>query len=187
MLLDVGAALPLRPDEPPTQDDHAAFPSAQEGRITPDRWTLQMRATATGRVEATALLERLKMTRRRKAKLAAKTGKVMIEHPRVRHATTAVAVPVAKRRLRKRGRQAARQLDRYGAVARTAGGAIAERGPGAAQALGLYEPPAPKRTAPRVAAGIVIGAALAYFLDPVSGRARRAKLNGSSPEPDTTG
>lgn len=120
------------------------------------------------------------MTRRRKAKLAAKTGKILVDHPTVRHAATSVAVPVAKRRLRRRARRASRQLEHYGAVARTASNAVVEHAPTAAKALGLYEPPKPKRTGPRVGVGIIIGAACMYFLDPKSGPGRRAKLTGAA-------
>src|SRR5271156_5982139 len=118
------------------------------------------------------------MTRRKKAKLAAKATKVMIDHPTVRHAATSVAVPVAKRRIKARGRKANRQIEHYGEVARTAGNALAEYGPSAAQAPGLWEPLKPKKTAPRIAIGVVLGAALMYLLDPANGTARRAKLQG---------
>jgi hypothetical protein len=123
------------------------------------------------------------MTRRRKVKLAAKTGKVMVDHPTVRHAATTVAVPIAKRRVRRRARRANDQLERYGDVARSAGNTLATYGPPAAQALGLYEPPKVKKTAPRVLVGVVIGAAAAFFLDPANGSARRAKLPGGSSAP----
>jgi hypothetical protein len=118
------------------------------------------------------------MTRRKKARLAAKTGKVMVEHPTVRHAATTVAVPIAKRRFKVRARRANRQLERYGDAARSAGTTLATYGPPAAQALGLYEPPTAKKTAPRVLVGVAIGATAMFFLDPAGGSARRAKVAG---------
>jgi hypothetical protein len=130
------------------------------------------------------------VTRRRKAKLAAQTGKLMLEHPTARRAATTVAVPVAKRRLRTRGRRAGAQFEGYAEAARTAGSTLAEYAPSAAQtladyapsaaaALGLRKPPKVKRTAPRVAIGFALGAAAMYLLDPVKGAERRARLSHS--------
>jgi len=50
-------------------------------------------------------------------------------------------------------------------AARLAGEVLAVHGPRAAYVLGLAEPPKPKRTAPRIAAGIVIGASAVYALE----------------------
>ncbi|MGH2931185.1 MAG: hypothetical protein ACRDL8_23475, partial [Solirubrobacteraceae bacterium] len=53
-------------------------------------------------------------------------------------------------------------------TARAVGETILARGPQAAQTLGLVEAPKPKekRTAPRVATGVVIGAGAVYLLEP---------------------
>jgi hypothetical protein len=46
----------------------------------------------------------------------------------------------------------------------------------AAYALGLIEPPKPKRTAPRIAAGAVLGAGAVYLLDPEQGKQHRRRV-----------
>jgi hypothetical protein len=131
------------------------------------------------------------MTRRRKAKLAAKTGKVMLDHPAARRAAAATAMPIAKRRLRTRGIRAGEQIERYGEAVRGAGSALAEYAPSAADALtehapsaaavlGLQKPPRIKRTGPRVAAGFVIGVVTMYMLDPSQGGERRSRLMGAA-------
>ena len=124
--------------------------------------------------------------RRTQIRVAKAAGKGMIEHPAVRHAATSVAVPVAKRRIRTKSRRARRRAEHYGELAQTAAGTLAQ----SAQQLGLIETPAPKRTAPRVAVGVVIGAATMFLLEPKAGRARRAKLAGlvsSTPAPTPAG
>jgi hypothetical protein len=77
--------------------------------------------------------------------------------------------PVLKRKARKRA-------DQIEDAARRFGEALAVYGPQAAYELGLAEPPKPKRTAPRVVAGIVIGASAMYFLEPGQGSERRKKV-----------
>ena len=110
--------------------------------------------------------------RRTQIRVAKAAGKGMIEHPTFRHAATSVAVPVAKRRIRTRSRRARRQAERYGQLAQTTAGTLAQ----SAQQLGLLETPTPKRTGPRVAVGVVIGATAMYLLEPAAGAQRRAKL-----------
>ena len=110
--------------------------------------------------------------RRTQIRVAKAAGKGMIEHPTFRHAATSVAVPVAKRRIRTRSRRARRQAEHYSQLAQTTAGTLAQ----SAQQLGLLETPTPKRTGPRVAIGVVIGAAAMYLLEPTAGEARRAKL-----------
>jgi hypothetical protein len=80
-----------------------------------------------------------------------------------------VTKPLLKRRARKR-------VEQVGEVVRTAGEVLAVYGPQAAYELGLAEPPKPKRTAPRVAAGVIIGASAVYFLEPEHGREHRKKV-----------
>ena len=77
--------------------------------------------------------------------------------------------PLVKRRVRRRAEQ-------LGDAARVIGETLVTYGPPAAYELGLAEPPKPKRTAPRVAAGIVIGASAVYFLEPEHGREHREKV-----------
>ena len=77
--------------------------------------------------------------------------------------------PVAKRRARRSGRQ-------LGETARTVGETLAVYGPQAAYVFGLVDRPKPKRTAPRVAVGILLGAGAMYFLEPDHGRERRQKV-----------
>ena len=49
-------------------------------------------------------------------------------------------------------------------VVRTVGPLVAEYGPPLAEQFGLIEKPKPKRTAPRVLVGVVIGAGAMYVL-----------------------
>lgn len=73
--------------------------------------------------------------------------------------------PMAKRRARRRGDQMIDVARMLGDRARLAGEVLVVYGPMVAYELGLAERPKPKRTAPRVMAGIVIGATAVYFLD----------------------
>ena len=66
-------------------------------------------------------------------------------------------------------RRTRRKAERLGDLLGTT---LATYGPQAAQQLGLAEPPKKKRTAPRVALGIVIGATAVYFFEPERGAAR---------------
>ncbi len=77
--------------------------------------------------------------------------------------------PVVKFRVRQ-------QAGRLGETARMVGETLATYGVPAAYELGLVEPPKEKRTAPRVAAGAVIGASAVYFLEPEHGREHREKV-----------
>jgi hypothetical protein len=78
--------------------------------------------------------------------------------------------PVAKRRVQQRAEQ-------LGDAARSLGEALVTYGPEAAYELGLAERPKPKRTAPRVAVGIAIGAGAMYFLEPEHGGEHRKKVS----------
>jgi hypothetical protein len=81
--------------------------------------------------------------------------------------------PLLKRQARHRARQRVEQLDR---ASRTLGEALAVHGPRVAYELGLAEPPKPKRTAPRIAAGVAIGASAMYLLEPGHGKEHRDKV-----------
>lgn len=104
-----------------------------------------------------------------------------------------VGKPVAKRKARHRLEQIGETLAEIGeaifAIGEVVGATMAAYGPLAAQQLGWAEPPKEKRTAPRVAAGAVIGAGAVYFFDPKSGAERREQvlqlINGG-PEPTST-
>jgi hypothetical protein len=74
--------------------------------------------------------------------------------------------PLAKWRARRRFKDA---MD----AAQSLGAAVKEYGPEAARLIGALEEPQQKRTAPRVAAGVVIGASAVYFLDPKQGSEHR--------------
>ncbi len=74
-------------------------------------------------------------------------------------------------------RKAGRSLEDLGEAARGFLDLLAVYAPEAAQALGWVEPPKPKRTAPRVLVGVVIGAAAMYLLEPgTAGREHRAQV-----------
>lgn len=79
-----------------------------------------------------------------------------------------VYAPIAKRRARRR-------IGTIGDTARTYGELLVNYGPSAAQELGLVSSPKPKRTAPRLAAGAIIGAGAMYFLEPEHGAKHREK------------
>ena len=111
---------------------------------------------------------------------AAKAAKAMATRPRILASGTRVAVPTVKFAAKARKplvkRRARRRADRLGKAARKFGEVVVEYGPTAAYELGLAEPPKEKRTAPRVVAGIVIGATAVYFLEPEQGPERRKKV-----------
>ncbi len=115
-----------------------------------------------------------------KGKAAAKGAKAVAKRPQHLLAGTKIAVPAGKAGLKaskpllkRRARQRVDQLDR---ASRTLGEALAVYAPRAAYDLGLAEPPKPKRTAPRVLVGVVIGAGAMYFLEPAHGREHREKV-----------
>ncbi|HZU40977.1 MAG TPA: hypothetical protein VE992_07985 [Solirubrobacteraceae bacterium] len=97
------------------------------------------------------------------AKLGVKAG------PPITKLGVKATAPLAKRRARRR-------IERLGEAARELGETLVTYGPQAAQELGLVETPKPKRTAPRVAAGAVLGAGAMYFLEPGHGKEHREKV-----------
>jgi hypothetical protein len=115
-----------------------------------------------------------------KGKVGLKAAKGAAKRPRAVLAGTRAAIPAAKLGvkasrplLKRRARQRADQLLD---VSRKVGQALTVYGPQTAYELGLAEPPKPKRTAPRLAAGIVIGASAVYFLEPGQGREHRERV-----------
>jgi len=117
---------------------------------------------------------------RTKGRAGIKAAKIAAKRPQLLLAGTKVAVPATKAGLKaskpllkRRARQRVEQLDR---VSRSLGEALAVHAPRAAYELGLADPPKRKRTAPRVVAGIVIGASAMYFLEPEHGKEHREKV-----------
>jgi hypothetical protein len=120
------------------------------------------------------------ISKRTKSKTAMKTARAAAKRPQLLLTGTKVAVPTAKAGLKaskpllkRRARDRAEQFDR---ASRTLGEALSVYAPKAAYDLGLAEPPKPKRTARRVAAGMVIGASAMYFLEPGHGKEHREKV-----------
>src|SRR5579875_2444509 len=96
--------------------------------------------------------------------------------PPLARATLRVGRPIVKRRARRRLSAAADTAGAVAAFVETAGEILAAYGPPAAQALGLCEPPRQRRTAPRVALGVLIGAGAMYLLEPGQGAEHRRQL-----------
>lgn len=126
-----------------------------------------------------------------KAKVGAKAAKVAVKNPSLVRRGGQAAAPVGKFGLKaskpvgKLGFKAAKPVlkrrvrgraERVAETARTAAEMLVIYGPPAAYELGLAEPPKPKRSAPRVAVGIFIGASAMYFLEPEHGREHREKV-----------
>lgn len=119
-----------------------------------------------------------------KAKAGLKATKTAAKHPRLTARLTAkgtkLAMPVGKVGMKagkpfakRRIRQRAEQLDR---ASHTLGQALAVYAPQVAYELGLAQPPRPKRMAPRILVGVVIGASAMYFLEPGHGAEHREKV-----------
>jgi hypothetical protein len=137
--------------------------------------------TRTAKVSATSLGTAVKNPK--KTWLAAKAAKPVAKAAKpaaklsVKSAKPAAKISfgpskaLAKRRVRRRANQ-------VGQTARTVGEVLLIQAPDAAEELGLIERRAPKRTAPRVAAGVVIGAGAMYLLEPGEhGREHREKVS----------
>ena len=128
------------------------------------------------------------LTNGTKATVARKTAKGLVKYPAARRVTVKAAPPTAKlafkvgkplvmRRARQGVERISEAAERFGEAATTLGAVLATYGPDAARQLGLLEPPPkPKRTAPRVLIGIVIGAGAVYLLDPEHGQERRQQV-----------
>jgi hypothetical protein len=114
------------------------------------------------------------------AKLGAKGAIAMARHPTLRRATARAARPGAKVgwRLGKlvAKRKAREQFEQLGSMARTTTALWVVYGVPAAKALGLIEPPKPRRTGRALVTGIVIGAAAVYFLEPEHGAEHRRRV-----------
>ena len=115
-----------------------------------------------------------------KARIGVKSAKTAVKHPRSVRISGKAITPLSKVALKAGSplvkRRVRRRVEQLGDAARVIGETLVTYGPPAAYELGLAEPPKPKRTAPRVAAGIVIGASAVYFLEPEHGREHREKV-----------
>ena len=113
-----------------------------------------------------------------KSKAGAKAAKAIATRPRLLMAGAKATGPAAKLGLRA-SKPYANHLARRGAdqlveASRARGAALGVYATRAVYELGLAKPP--KRTTPRVAAGMVIGAGAMYFLEPENGRKHRKKV-----------
>lgn len=121
------------------------------------------------------------LSTRTKAKAGTKAARGIVESPLLRTAAREAVPPLARAGVKagkgRMSRKTRRQLEHLGESARTAASVASTYAPQVAQAaqeFGLAQPPRKKRTAPRVLAGVLIGAAGTYLLDPRNGRLRRA-------------
>jgi hypothetical protein len=110
------------------------------------------------------------MRKKTKAGLGVEAAKGIITDPDIRSAAAEAAPPVARLSLnvgkRLARRRTRKQLEQIGETINSLAGLLATYGPMVAQQLGAVEPPRQKRTAPRVATGVVIGATTMYVLKP---------------------
>jgi hypothetical protein len=116
------------------------------------------------------------MTKKTKGKAVAKAAQAGAKHPRLLLTGVKVGRPVAKAGfkagkplVKRRARQRVDQLDH---ASRAVTQVLAAYAPRVAQELGLAEPPKPKRTAPRVAVGVLIGASAMYVFEHSRAEAR---------------
>jgi hypothetical protein len=108
-----------------------------------------------------------------KARIGRKTAKQAVRHPKLVLRGARGAKPVVWGVVSMRTRQARRQAGAVLAAGRSVGQTVFAAGRQAAQAQGSR-----KRTAPRVAVGVVVGATVMYLLDPASGDVRRRRVIG---------
>jgi hypothetical protein len=116
-----------------------------------------------------------------KGKLGLKAAGSALKNPGATRLAAKATAPAAKAGLNFRKglakRRAQRRVERAGRAARSVGYAVLVQAPQAAQELGLIDRPAPKRTAPRVAVGVLIGAGAMYLLEPgAPGRQHREQV-----------
>ena len=124
------------------------------------------------------MLETLRSRVKRRAGIAA--TRTVVKRPQLLIAGAKAARPAGEAGLKLLGpvlrwrvRQRVRQLEH---ASRVLGEVLVVHGPTVAYELGLAEPPKRKRTAPRVGAGVAIGAGAMYFLEPGRGREHREKI-----------
>src|ERR1700677_4037337 len=107
-----------------------------------------------------------------KARVGVKTAKQAAKHPKLVLRGAQGATPVVRGAVNLRTRQGRHQAVAVLDAGRSIGQTVFEAGRQAAQDAAQAQVPR-KRTAPRVAVGIGVGAAAMYFLDPASGDQRR--------------
>jgi hypothetical protein len=112
-----------------------------------------------------------------KAGVGGKTAKQAAKHPKLVLCGARGAQPVVRGVVKLRTRQVRHQAVAVLDAGRSLGQSVFEAGRQAAQDAAQAQLPR-KRTAPRVAVGIVVGAAAMYFLDPTSGDERRRNVLG---------
>lgn len=108
-----------------------------------------------------------------KTRVGVKTAKVAVKHPKLALRGARGAQPVVRGVVKLRTRQARHQVAAALDAGRSLGQAVFEAGRQAARA----QLPR-KRTAPRVAVGVAVGAGAMYVLDPKSGGDRRRAVIG---------
>jgi hypothetical protein len=112
-----------------------------------------------------------------KARVGVKTAKQAAKHPKLVLRGAQGAKPVVRGVVKVRTRQARHQAAAVLDAGRSIGQTVFEAGRQAAQDAAQVQL-SRKRTASRVAVGIVIGATAMYFLDPASGEERRRNVLG---------
>jgi hypothetical protein len=108
-----------------------------------------------------------------KARIGTKTAKQAAKHPKLALRGARGVRPIVWGVVNMRTRQAQRQAAAVLAAGRSVGQTVFDAGRHAARA----QVPR-KRTAPRVAGGVAVGATAMYFLDPASGDVRRRRVIG---------
>jgi len=96
-------------------------------------------------------------------KVGAKAAKTAAKHPRQSIPAAKVAIRLAAPVVMRKVLSSAQQI---GTTTRETVVYLVTYGPPAAENLGLVQRPKPKRTSPRVAAGVLIGAGAMYFFGP---------------------
>jgi len=108
------------------------------------------------------------VSKKAKRRVGVRGAMAMARHPTLRRASARAGAPTAKVGWRVgktvAKRKARGQTERLVAAGRMAGSIVVIYGPMAAEVLRLADAPKPKRRAPAFAAGVVTGAAAAYFL-----------------------
>jgi hypothetical protein len=112
-----------------------------------------------------------------KARVGIMTVKQGAKHPKLVLRGAKGAKPVVRSAVNMRARQARHQAVVVLDAGRSIGQTVFELGREAAQSAARARVPR-KRTAPRVAFGIAVGATVMYFLDPASGDRRRHNVLG---------
>jgi hypothetical protein len=110
------------------------------------------------------------MRKKNKSAVGVEAAKGILTDPAIRSAAAEAGPPVARLSLnvgkRFARRRTRKQLEQIGDTINSLASLLATYGPMVAQQLGAVDAPKQKRTAPRVATGVVIGATTMYILAP---------------------